>query len=79
MPLQARIMKALEANDGPRAAALARQWTAQAPGNSNAWYLRGAAEQAAGLGGQPSFRRCAQLATPDSQQAQECAALAGGN
>jgi len=79
MPLQGRIMKALESNDGPRAATLARQWTAQAPGNPNAWYLRGAAEQAAGLGGQPSFRRCAQLATPDSQQAEECKALSGSN
>ena len=72
-------MSALEAGDGARAVALARQWTAQAPGNPNAWYLRGAAEQAAGQGGQAAFRRCAELAPADSQQAEECRALGGGN
>lgn len=71
-------MSALEANDSARAVGLARQWTAQAPGNPNAWYLRGAAEQAAGQGGQASFRRCAELAAPDSAQAAECRALGGG-
>ena len=77
-PLHTRIMAALEANDTGRAVALSRQWTAQAPGNPNAWYLRGAAEQAAGQGGQASFRRCAELAPADSPQADECRALGGG-
>lgn len=76
LPLPQQIMAALEAGNPGQAVGLARQLTAQSPGSPNAWYLRGAAEQAAGQGGKASFRKCAELAPPDSAQAVECAALA---
>lgn len=76
-PLPTRIMKALEAGQTARAVGLARQLTAQSPGSANAWYLLGAAQQAAGLGGAPAFRRCAELAPEDSNLGGECRSLSG--
>lgn len=76
-PLPTRIMKALEAGQSARAVGLARQLTAQSPGSANAWYLLGAAQQAAGLGGAPAFRRCAELAPEDSNLGGECRSLSG--
>ena len=63
-------------NDKGRAVVLARQYTAQSPGSPNAWYLLGAAMQAAGQGGREAFKKCAELASPDSDLATECAAFA---
>lgn len=76
-PLPARIMKALESGQNAKAVQLAQQYTSQAPGSAAAWHLRGAAEQAAGRGGKASFRKCAELAPPDSPLGAECQALAG--
>jgi hypothetical protein len=76
-PLPVRIQKALENGQVNKAVQLAQQYTAQAPGSATAWYLRGAAEQAAGRGGKASFRKCAELSGPDSPQGAECRALAG--
>jgi DNA-binding response OmpR family regulator len=78
-PLQARIMKALEAHQTTKAVNLAVQLTQQSPGSPTSWHLRGAAEQAAGGSGKGSFRRCADLATADSAIGAECRALAGMN
>ncbi len=74
-PLSTRVMKALEAGDTARAVGLAHQLTAQSPGSANAWYLYGAALQAAGQGGKAAFQKCAELAPPDSSQGNECQAL----
>jgi Flp pilus assembly protein TadD len=70
-------MRAMEAGQGAKAVQLAQQLTAGSPGSASAWHLRGAAEQAAGRGGKASFRRCAELAPPESDLAAECRALAG--
>lgn len=75
--LTARITKALESGKGAKAAQLAQQLTQQQAGSASAWYLRGAAEQAAGRGGKASFRKCAELAPAGSAQGDECRALAG--
>ena len=58
-PLPVRIQKALETGQVNKAVQLAQQYTAQSPGRATAWYLRGAAEQAAGRGGKASFKKCA--------------------
>ena len=76
-PLPVRIQKALESGQANKAVQLAQQYTAQSPASATAWYLRGAAEQAAGRGGKASFRKCAELSAPDSPQGAECRALAG--
>lgn len=76
LPLTQRIMQALEKGQTGRAVALATQLTQQSPGSANAWYLRGAAEQAAGRGGRASFRKCAELSPAGSAQGAECEALA---
>jgi CheY-like chemotaxis protein len=76
-PLPVRIQKALENGQVSKAVQLAQQYTGQAPGSATAWYLRGAAEQAAGRSGKASFRKCAELSGPDSPQGAECRALAG--
>ncbi len=73
-PLTVRIQKALEAGRGGEAVHLAEELTSASPGSANAWYLRGAAEQAAGRSGRTSFLRCAELAG-DSPPGPECAAL----
>ena len=70
-------MKALEAGQTAKAVSLAQQYTSQAPGSAGAWHLRGAAEQAAGRSGTASFRKCAELASPESNLGAECSALAG--
>jgi len=70
-------MRALEQGKAGKAVNLAQQLTSQQPGSASAWHLRGAAEQAAGRGGRASFRKCAELAPPDSGLASECKALAG--
>ncbi|AUX22889.1 uncharacterized protein SOCEGT47_034050 [Sorangium cellulosum] len=75
--LSARVMRALEAGQAARAVQLAQQLTAASPGSASAWHLRGAAEQSAGRGGRASFRKCAELSSPDSPLGAECRALAG--
>jgi hypothetical protein len=77
VPLNTRVMRALEANQTAKAVQLATQLTNKSPGSATAWQLRGAAEQAAGRGGKASFQRCAELAPPDSPLASECKSLAG--
>jgi DNA-binding response OmpR family regulator len=76
-PLATRVTRALEAGQTGRAVALAAQLTAQSPGSATSWHLRGAAEQAAGRSGKSSYRKCAELAAPDSSLGNECRALAG--
>lgn len=76
-PLTARITRALESGKSAKAVRLAQQLTQQQAGSASAWYLRGAAEQAAGRGGKASFRKCAELAPAGSSQGDECRALAG--
>jgi Flp pilus assembly protein TadD len=76
-PLPTRVMKALEAGQPAKAVLLAQRLTAQSSGSASAWHLRGAAEQAAGRSGKASYRRCAELASPDSPLGQECRSLAG--
>ncbi|AUX32484.1 MULTISPECIES: response regulator transcription factor [Sorangium] len=75
--LSARVMRALESGQTGKAVQLAQQLTAASPGSAAAWHLRGAAEQAAGRGGRASFRKCAELSSPDSSLGAECRALAG--
>jgi DNA-binding response OmpR family regulator len=75
--LSARITRALESGKSASAVQLAQQLTQQQAGSASAWYLRGAAEQAAGRGGKASFRKCAELAPAGSSQGDECRALAG--
>jgi hypothetical protein len=58
---------------------LAAQLTSQSPSSAASWHLRGAAEQAAGRNGKSSYRRCAELAGPDSPLGAECRSLAGMN
>jgi hypothetical protein len=70
-------MRALEQGKAGKAVTLAQQLTAQSPGSAAAWHLRGAAEQAAGRGGKGSFKKCAELASPESGLAAECKSLAG--
>lgn len=77
IPIAARIGKALELGLGAKAVQLATQYTTQAPGSPNAWYLRGAAEQAAGRNGRASFKKCAELSSADSPLGAECGALSG--
>ncbi len=76
-PLSTRVMRALEANQTTKAVGLAAQLTNQSPGSATAWQLRGAAEQAAGRSGKASFKRCAELAPPESALGSECRSLAG--
>jgi Flp pilus assembly protein TadD len=70
-------MSALEGGQAGKAVQLAQQLTASSPGSASAWHLRGAAEQAAGRSGRASFRKCAEIAAPDSPLSAECKALAG--
>jgi hypothetical protein len=72
-------MRALEANQTTKAVGLAKQLTERSPGSASAWQLRGAAEQASGGSGKASFRKCAELAPPESALASECKSLAGMN
>jgi len=67
----------MEAGQAGKAMQLAQQLTGGSPGSASAWHLRGAAEQAAGRGGKASFRKCAELAPPDSDLGAECKALGG--
>ncbi|WP_437300698.1 response regulator [Sorangium sp. So ce426] len=76
-PLSTRVMRALESGQTGKAVQLAQQLTAASPGSAAAWHLRGAAEQAAGRGGRASFRKCAELSSPESSLGAECRALAG--
>lgn len=69
-------MNALQAGQTAKAVGLARQLTQQSPGSAQAWYLLGAALQSAGQGGREAFKKCAELAPPDSAFATDCAAFA---
>lgn len=71
-PLSTRIYKAIEAGQTAKARSLAKQYTEQAPGNPEAWYLYGAVG-----GGTAAYRRCAELAGPESARGAECRGLAG--
>jgi hypothetical protein len=77
LPLQTRVMRALEANQTTKAVNLAIQLTNRSPGSASAWQLRGAAEQSAGRSGKASFRKCAELSPADSALGAECKSLAG--
>ncbi len=71
-PLSTRIYKAMEQGQAAKARNLAKQYTEQSPGNAEAWYLLGAAG-----GGASAYRRCAELAGPESARGAECRGLAG--
>ncbi|UQA56460.1 response regulator [Polyangium aurulentum] len=71
-PLPVRIQKAMEAGNMGKARQLAKQYTEQSPGSANAWYLLGASG-----GGKAAYRKCAEIAGPDSGMGAECKALAG--
>jgi len=71
-PFSVRIMRAMEQGQMAKARSLAKQYTEQAPGNPEAWYLYGAAG-----GGASAYRRCAELAGPESARGAECRGLAG--
>lgn len=71
-PLPTRIYKAIEQGQTAKARSLAKQYTEQAPGNPEAWYLYGATG-----GGASAYRRCAELAGPESARGAECRGLAG--
>ncbi len=75
VPIAQRVQQALGGPDKLRAVALARQWTAQSPGSAQAWYYLGAALMGAGQSGRDAFRKCAELASPDSDLGAECKAL----
>jgi CheY-like chemotaxis protein len=76
-PLPVRVRKALEAGRKAKALTLALQLTSSAPSSASAWHMLGAAEQANGKSGAASYKRCAELAAPESQLANECRTLAG--
>lgn len=71
-PLSTRIFRAMEQGQMAKARSLAKQYTEQSPGNAEAWYLLGAAG-----GGASAYRRCAELAGPESARGAECRGLAG--
>ncbi|MDI3287549.1 response regulator [Polyangium sp. 15x6] len=71
-PLPVRIQKAMESGNMGKARQLAKQYTQQSPGSAEAWYLLGAAG-----GGASAFRKCAEIAGPESARGAECRALAG--
>lgn len=71
-PLSTRIYRAMEQGQMGKARNLAKQYTVQSPGNAEAWYLLGAAG-----GGASAYRRCAELAGPESARGAECRGLAG--
>jgi hypothetical protein len=56
---------------------LAEQLTNRSPGSALSWQIRGEAEQAGGRSGAASFRKCAELAAPDSPTQARCKSLAG--
>jgi hypothetical protein len=70
--LPVRIQKAMEAGNMGKARQLAKQYTEQSPGSANAWYLLGASG-----GGRAAYRKCAEIAGPESGMGAECKALAG--
>ena len=76
-PLPVRVRKALEAGRKAKALTLALQLTSNSPNSASAWHMLGAAEQANGKSGAASYKRCAELAAPESQLANECRTLAG--
>ncbi len=76
VPLPTRVLNALQAGQTAKAVGLARQLTQQSPGSAQAWYLLGAALQSAGQGGRDAFKKCAELAGPDSTFGSDCAAFA---
>lgn len=71
-PLSARIMRAIEQGQTGKARSLAKQYTEQNPGSADAWYLLGATG-----GGVSAYRRCAELAGPESERGAECRSLSG--
>jgi CheY-like chemotaxis protein len=70
--LSTRISRALEQGQMAKARTLAKQYTEQSPGNADAWFLLGATG-----GGASAYRRCAELAGPESARGAECRSLAG--
>jgi DNA-binding response OmpR family regulator len=73
-PLTTRVSRAMGTAKGVQ---LAEQLTSQSPGSALSWQIRGAAEQAAGRSGTASFRKCAELAAPESATAKRCRSMAG--
>lgn len=71
-PLPPRIYKAIEQGQVAKARSLAKQYTEQAPGSAEAWYL-----YAISGGGPAAYRRCAELAGPESSRGAECRSAIG--
>ncbi len=74
-PLAWRVVTALNRGKTARAYDLAVQYTQSSPNNPKAWQMRGGVEMQLGKNAKASFRRCADLAPPDSDLASECRAL----
>jgi CheY-like chemotaxis protein len=74
-PLSWRIIQALNHGKSSRAYDLAVQYTTSSPNNAKAWQMRGGVELQVGKNAKASFKRCADLAPPDSDLARECKAL----
>jgi len=74
-PLSWRIITALNRGKTSRAYDLAVQYTSSSPGNAKAWQMRGGVEMQLGKNAKASFRKCAELAAPDSDLAHECKSL----
>lgn len=74
-PLSWRIVQALSRGKTARAYDLAVQYTSTAPNNPRAWQMRGGVEQQLGRNAKASFKKCADLAPPDSELQQECRVL----
>jgi hypothetical protein len=74
-PLSWRVITALSRGKTARAYDLAVQYTQAAPNNPKAWQMRGGVEMQLGKNAKASFKRCADLAPPDSDLANECRAL----
>ncbi len=75
-PMAWRIVQALSRGKTARAYDLAVQFTSRSPNNPRAWHMRGGVEQQLGRNAKASFKRCADLAAPESDLQQECRALA---
>ncbi len=74
-PLSFRIIAALNKSKTAKAYDLAVQYTRSSPGNPKAWQMRGGVELQLGKNAKPSFKKCADLAPPDSDLAHECRSL----
>ena len=74
-PLSFRVITAMSKGKTAKAYDLAVQYTQAAPNNPKAWQMRGGVELQLGKSAKASFKRCADLAAPDSDLQHECRAL----